>query len=100
LNRLDEDNIVACKSTTHVQNLSTSLRGFTFEEQREMVMIVLVKITAHLNMDLTDAEVNDPRLRYASNECFGRAERLQTARDKEREKRSKVYQADTELLTR
>ncbi len=70
-NRLDEDNILVCKSTTHVQNLSTRIRGFSLEDQRRMVMEVLDKITAHLNMDLTNAADNDPRLPFASNECLG-----------------------------
>ena len=67
-NQLNEQNIVVCKKTTYVQNFSTRIQGFTLEDQRRMVMAVLDNIIAHLNADINKAAVNDPRLRFASNE--------------------------------
>ena len=71
LEKLNTNVIDYCSATTHVQNLSTPIRGFQPENQRLMVMKILEAISYHIyphcaTDTLLEASLDDKSLIFVS----------------------------------
>jgi hypothetical protein len=72
LNQLNQDFVDLCSATTHVQNLSTRIKGLDKRIQRKMVVHVLAQISEHLKsncvegVSLINSAFANPNMKYAS----------------------------------